>query len=58
MQAEVETKDAHIVKLARDVINFEELLKEAQQRNIEVENEFGKLTESSVKLQVSWFVLQ
>ena len=57
MQAEVETKDAQVVKLARDVNNFEELLKQAQQRNIEVENEFKKVTESAVKLQVSWFVL-
>ena len=39
-----------------DVNNYEELLKQAQEKNDEVENEFKRLTESSVKMQVSWFM--
>ena len=53
VQAKVGTKDAQIIKLTADVSNREELLGQAQQKNVQVENEFKKVTEHSAKLQVS-----
>ena len=53
MQAEVEAKNAQIIKLTVDVDDHKELLGQAQQKNVQVESDSKSVTELSTKLQVS-----
>ena len=56
MQAKIKTRDARIIKLIADVDNYKVLLEQAQQKIVQVENKFKKITEVTDKLQVSWCV--
>ena len=56
VQAELEGKNSEVTQLTEDVKINANLCKEAERKYFEVEGEYNKLKEHSLKVQVSSFV--